>query len=272
MIRRAAVAGQFYPAQARQMEEMLREFMPAAAARREAIAVVVPHAGWVYSGHTAGKVYSEVTVPDRVILIGPNHRGTGSDYALWDSGRWEMPLGSVPVAEALAAELLDRCELLVSDSRAHEWEHSLEVQVPMLARANPQVQIVPLLVGGGWPECGGRHRLREIGHSIAAVIRDFGRPVLIVASSDLNHYEDQETSRVKDRLVLEALTRLDAEALMDRVRDVDVSMCGVGPAYIATVAARQLGATRGEVLEYRTSGDVSGDFNRVVGYGGVVME
>ncbi|MCG3150546.1 MAG: hypothetical protein PCFJNLEI_04032 [Verrucomicrobiae bacterium] len=270
-IREPAVAGQFYPADGREVDVQLDRFIRPTGLR-PAIAIVVPHAGWMYSGTTAGLAYSDVIVPERVILVGPNHRGGGSPYAVYDAGAWRTPVGDVPIAGALAAELLDRCELLAEDYRAHRAEHSLEVQVPMLRRANPRVQIVPVLIGGAWPDAGGRGELRMIGEAIAEVVREFGRPVLLVASTDLNHYEDQETSRVKDKLVLDAIVRLDPDGLMQRVKEVDVSMCGVAPTYIVLTAAKKLGAKRAELLDYRTSGDVSGDYQRVVGYGAVVIE
>jgi len=271
MIRPPAVAGQFYPASAGQVEAELDRVIKPSAKLREAIGVVVPHAGWMYSGATAGKVYSTVKIPDHVIMIGPNHHGVGSAYALFDAGKWQTPVGDVPIDEPLAAELLDNCDLLAEDLRAHSIEHCLEVQVPMLRRANPNVRLVPLLIGGSWPESGGRSLLRAIGEAIAATVREYGKPVLLLASSDLNHYEDQETAHVKDKLVLGAVEKLNEDALMDRVRDVEVSMCGVAPTFIVIHAAKKLGAKHGEVLDYRTSGDVTGDFSAVVGYGGVII-
>jgi len=272
MVRPPAVAGQFYPETAAEVDAVLQTLIPLSASKRRAIAVVCPHAGWTYSGRTAGCVYSQVEIPDRVILVGPNHHGVGSEYAVYGSGSWHTPAGDVPIAEPLAAALLDNCELLAEDLRTHGGEHSLEVQAPMLLYANPNVRIVPLLIGGGWPESGGRRNLREIGAAIAQTVREFGKPVLLLASTDLNHYEDQEISHVKDKLVLDAIVKLDEEALMDRVRDVEVSMCGVASTYVVLHAAKKLGAKRAELLDYRTSGDVSGDFARVVGYGAVVIE
>lgn len=269
MIRPPAVAGQFYPATAAEVERELDMYVPTVSAKLPAIGAVVPHAGWVYSGTTAGFVYSRLQIPDRVILVGPNHHGIGSTYALFASGSWRLPGGEVKIAEPLAADLLDRCQLLANDPRAHFAEHSLEVQVPMLRRANPHVQIVPLLIGGGWPEAGGRSELREIGMAIASTVREYGRPVLLIASTDLNHYEDQHTARIKDKLALDAVVSLDEDGLLQRVREVDVSMCGVAPTYIVIVAAKQLGAQHAEVLDHRTSGDVSGDYASVVGYGAV---
>lgn len=272
MIRQPAVAGQFYPAAAAEVGTALDTLIHPISARRKAIAVVCPHAGWTYSGKTAGLIYSNVEIPDRVILVGPNHHGIGSRYAVYSSGAWHTPVGDVPVAEPLALELLDNCELLVEDTKAHAQEHSLEVQLPMLLRANPNVRIVPVLIGGQWPESGGRGELRQIGAAIALAVQNYGKPVLLLASTDLNHYEDQETSKVKDKLVLDAVVRMDEESLMDRVIEVEVSMCGVAPTYIVLCAAKKLGAKRAELLDYRTSGDVSGDFARVVGYGAVVIE
>ncbi len=265
MIRPPGVAGQFYPATASEIDAELDRLIQPASERRKAIAVVCPHAGWTYSGATAGLVYSNVEIPDRVILVGPNHQGVGSAYAMFSAGAWRTPVGDVPIAEPLAAALLDNCELLAEDTRVHSAEHSLEVQVPMLLRANPNVRIVPVLIGGGWPESGGRDRLGNIGAAIAQTVQDYGKPVLLLASTDLNHYEDQETSRIKDKLVLDAVVRLDENALMDHVIDVEVSMCGVAASYIVIHAAKKLGAKRGELLDYRTSGDVTGDFSRVVG-------
>lgn len=221
----------------------------------------------MYSGVTAGIAYSSVKIPDHVVLLGPNHHGLGSAYALYDAGKWLVPGGEVSVDEPLAAELLDECELLSEDPRAHVMEHCLEVQVPMLRRMNPGVRIVPLLIGRH-----DRGDLRWLGQNIADTVREYGKPVLLVASSDLNHYEDQRTSNRKDRMVLDAIVAMDEEVLWARVVENDISMCGVGAAYAVLVAAKKLGATRAEVLDYRTSGDVSGDYAAVVGYGAVVME
>ncbi|HUJ08684.1 MAG TPA: AmmeMemoRadiSam system protein B [Verrucomicrobiae bacterium] len=272
MIRQPAVAGQFYPATAPEIDAELDTLIRPASERRKAIGVVCPHAGWMYSGQTAGLVYSRVDIPDRVILIGPNHHGLGSSYAVFSAGAWRTPVGDVPIAEPLAASLLDSCDLLAEDTRAHSGEHSLEVQVPMLLRVNPNVRIVPVVIGGGWPESGGRSNLRAIAVAVAQTIQEYGQKVLLLASTDLNHYEDQETSKIKDKLVLDAILKLDEDALMDRVREVEVSMCGVAATYIVIHAAKRLGAKRGELLDYRTSGDVSGDFSQVVGYGAVAID
>lgn len=272
MIRPPAVAGQFYPADPAEVEAELDRVIHPVTEPRKAIGIIVPHAGWKYSGVTAGKVYSAVKIPDHVILIGPNHHNTGkSTYALFDAGKWQTPIGDVPVDEPLGAMLLDNCDWFAEAARSHSAEHSLEVQMPMLRRANPKVRVVPIMIGGSWPESGGRQILRDIAEAIAMTVREFGPPVLLMASTDLNHYENQEIAHIKDKLVLSAIEKLDADAMMDHVRDVEVSMCGVAATYIVMHAAKKLGAKRGEVIDYRTSGDVTGDFSSVVGYGGVVI-
>jgi MEMO1 family protein len=272
MIRLPAVAGQFYPGNAVQVVAQLDQLIHPSSAPQDAIAIVVPHAGWMYSGPTAGFAYSNVRIPDRVIMVGPNHHGVGSPYALYSAGAWRTPVGDVSIDEDLAAKLRGHCHFLAEDAHAHDHEHSLEVQVPMLLRLNPIVHIVPVLIGGGWPESGGRANLRDIGHAIAATVKEHGLPVLLLASTDLNHYEDQDTSNRKDKLALDAILQLDEDTLMNRVRDHEISMCGVAAAYIVLVAAKQLGATQARLLDYRTSGDVTGDYSAVVGYGAVVIK
>jgi len=273
MIRQAAVAGQFYPGNSRRVAEELQALWPAPETpRRRALAVMVPHAGWMYSGATAARVFAAVEVPERVILLGPNHHGVGPQFAVFDRGAWSLPSGEVAIDEPLTSALLAQSKLFVADVRAHQDEHCLEVQVPMLQRANPKVRIAPLLIGGGCPEAGGRDQLREIALALARAVEQVEDPVLLVASTDLNHYQDQETSNRKDRLALDAVVKLDEGSLLDSVRAADISMCGVAPTYVTVVAAKELGATRAELIDYRTSGDTSGDYTAVVGYGGVVIE
>ncbi len=267
VIRPPAVAGQFYPGTAAQVNAELDRLLRPVEKQRDALAVLVPHAGWMYSGATAGTAFAAVRVPDRVIMFGPNHHGLGNPYAMADAGAWRTPVGDVPICEPLAKALLRNCALLTADPRAHSVEHSLEVQVPFLLRRNPNVQIVPILIGRAMQK-----ELREISVAIARTVQESRERVLLLASSDLNHYEDQETSNRKDKLALDAVVNLDEETLLKQVATHNISMCGVLPAYIVLVAAKALGAKHAELLNYRTSGDVNGDYSAVVGYGAVVIE
>lgn len=268
--REPAVAGQFYPADAGQAWAWVEQLWPRhSLTPQTARAIVMPHAGWMYSGHTAALAVAHTVVPECVILIGPNHHNLGSPYAVFARGIWRLPVGDVPVDEPTATALLESCDLLRDDPRAHRREHSLEVEVPFLLRANPKLRIVPILIGGPWPDSGDRCRLRALAAAIAGTVARCQDPILIVASTDLNHYEDQRTTDRKDRLALEAMERRDPEMLMDRVEHHDISMCGVAPTYVALHAANQLGASVATVLDHRTSGDVSGDYQAVVGYAAV---
>ncbi|MCX7914824.1 MAG: AmmeMemoRadiSam system protein B [Verrucomicrobiae bacterium] len=273
MIRKPAVAGQFYPADAGQAWAWIEQLWPREPCQPStAKAVIMPHAGWMYSGATAAIAASHVTVPDCVILLGPNHHNLGHPYAVFARGTWQLPVGDVAVDEATADELLTRCDLLRDDAWAHSREHSLEVEVPFLMRTNPRLQIVPIVIGGPWPDSGDRARLRTIARAVAETVAHRGQPVLLVASTDFNHYEDQRTTERKDRLALEAIEHRDPELLMDRVQKHDISMCGVAPTYIALHAANQLGAQTVRILDHRTSGDVSGDYHAVVGYAAAVIQ
>lgn len=272
MIRKPAVAGQFYPADAGQAWAWVEQLWPRQPCRAvPAKAIVMPHAGWMYSGATAAIAAAHTVVPDCVILLGPNHHNLGHPYAVFAHGTWHLPVGDVPIDEPTASELLAHCDLLRDDAWAHSREHSLEVEVPFLMRNNAGLRIVPIVIGGPWPDSGDRTRLRAIARAIAEVVAHRNEPTLLVASTDFNHYEDQRTTERKDRLALDAIERRDPDLLMDRVEEHDISMCGVAPTYIALHAANQLGAQTARVLDHRTSGDVSGDYQAVVGYAAALV-
>lgn len=265
-IREPAVAGSFYPGTARAVAAELDRLLPAAPGA-PARAVVVPHAGWMYSGAVAGETYARVAVPRRVILLGPNHTGLGAAGAVWAAGAWRYPGGEVPVAADLAAALLAATDLLRADTAAHLHEHALEVQIPFLHRRQPDLAIVPITLGRTDPGF-----CREVGEAVGRVAAGWPEPVLVVDSTDLNHYEAQAVAERKDRLAIGAILALDADALWRTVRDHDISMCGIAPTQALLRAAPRLGIRRAELVRYRTSGEVSGDYARVVGYAGIVLD
>jgi AmmeMemoRadiSam system protein B len=266
MKRYPAVAGQFYPDEARHLTQTLDQFLTADQEPEEVLAVVAPHAGYIYSGSVAGQVMARVVVPDTVVLLGPNHTGLGADQAIMSSGEWLTPLGEVPLDTDLARAIMDRAPALTEDARAHAREHSLEVQVPFLLRRNPNLSLVPICQSyTDFETC------RDIGLGIAAAIKDSGRKVLIVASSDMTHFESAESARQKDELAIARILDLDPEGLLATVRGYRITMCGVIPASTALVAAKELGATRARLIGYANSGDVNRDFSSVVGYAGIVV-
>lgn len=269
MIRSPAVAHQFYPGEAAALRRMIAELTPAAGpGKKKALAVVAPHAGYIYSGRVAAETFARVEVPRDVVLLGPNHHGYGAPIALMRDGSWEMPLGTVPINQELAGAIINRNpELITPDETAHRFEHSLEVQVPFLQSQQPELTLAPLVLGHlTLAQC------TELGSAIAAAIREYGQPVLIVASTDMTHYESRQAASSKDRLALARISDLDPNGLYQTVAANRISMCGVIPTTVALVAAITLGAKRAELVRYTDSGEASGDTSQVVGYAGFVIE
>lgn len=267
MIREPVVAGRFYPGSPERLGAFLDDVMePKATARAKAIGVVSPHAGYVYSGAVAGRVFSAVDIPPSVLLLGPNHTGHGARAAILSRGSWRTPLGVCEVDEALADALKAASPLLKEDATAHLQEHSLEVQVPFLQRLRPDVKIVPVVF-----------MLRnildilEVGRAIGFVLRDWPSGVLMVASSDMTHYEPDRSAREKDALAAERILALDPEGLVAAIARHRISMCGVVPTAVMLAAARELGAKSARQVAYATSGEVTGDYASVVGYAGIVV-
>jgi len=270
-VRPPAVAGRFYPANAQRLRAEVETFItPTAAAavepRIHALGCVVPHAGYVYSGRVAGAVFRRLEMPRRFVILCPNHTGMGEPLAIMSEGAWQTPLGQAAIDGELSAGMKARMPLLSEDQQAHRCEHALEVQLPFLQVLAPGFQFVPITVGTSNFEV-----LRALGMAIAAVTAEAGEPLLVIASSDMNHYESDSVTRSKDRRAIDRLLALDPRGLYDIVHEADISMCGYGPATVMLTAARQLGATRAELVSYATSGDVSGERDMVVGYAGIAV-
>ncbi len=266
MIRRAAVAGYFYSGNQKGLETELSSLLTGEQGKEEAKAVVCPHAGYIYSGAVAGAVYSRVDIPRYVIVMGPNHTGTGKKVAIMTEGSWETPLGTIPVKSELARMITEGAGIVEDDPRAHMAEHSLEVQLPFLQMLRDDLELVPICLSHiSYGAC------EEIGRAIAQAVTDFGEGVLLIASTDMTHYEPHEVASRKDRRAIDRIIQLDAEGLYRTVREERISMCGFIPTTVALSAAAQLGASKGELILYRTSGDTNGDYDQVVGYAGVLI-
>ena len=230
-------------------------------------ALVVPHAGWMYSGRVAGKVYGRVRLPRLAVLLGPNHTGLGPWGSIMTRGRWVLPGSELPVARELARAILAGCRVLEEDELAHAREHALEVQLPFLRRVRPDIAFVPItLMRTDLAFC------EEVGRAVAAAVRACPEPVVLLSSTDLNHYESQAVSNRKDRLAIEAVLALDPERLQRTVREHEISMCGIAPTTALLAALSEVGAARAELVGYDTSGSTSGDYDRVVGYCGIVIQ
>lgn len=265
-IRNTAVAGSFYPGAARELDRAVRSFTRDEPNRVAAKGIVVPHAGYLYSGGVAGEVFSTVEVPTRHLIFCPNHTGKGAEAALMGEGAWRMPWGDVPIDEELASRLTAASPLLREDPEAHREEHSLEVLLPFLRRFRRDFRFVPIALGRlSLADC------RSLGEAAARVLGGEADPVLLIASSDMSHYMPDAAARSKDRRAIDAMLALDPEALFRTVRAERITMCGVIPATVVLFAARALGAASARLVRYATSGDVSGDRDRVVGYAGLVF-
>ncbi len=266
-VRHPAVAGRFYPLDPNQLLGEVGAYLAQTPLQTtRALGCIVPHAGYMYSGHVAGAVFSALQIPELCLVLCPNHTGLGRPLAIVSEGAWETPLGNVPIDNFFAAALKERCPLLQEDSAAHRSEHAIEVELPFLQILKPQLRFVPIALGTGHFEI-----LAQLGEAIADAIALQSAPILIVASSDMNHYESDAVTRVKDQSAIEPILALDARALYDVVITQHISMCGYGPAVAMLTAARKLGATSAELVKYATSGDVSGDREMVVGYAGVIV-
>jgi MEMO1 family protein len=272
-VRHPAVAGRFYPGDPEELRAEARSYLSQDNLSPEedqkpirAIGCISPHAGYMYSGHVAGAVFARVEVPERCIVLCPNHTGMGMPLAILSEGAWETPLGNVPVDSDMADALKHQFPDLEEDLAAHRSEHAAEVELPFLQLRQPKLQFVPVALGTSRLEI-----LEKLGEAVAEVIAASKDPVLIVASSDMNHYESDAVTRVKDQLAIERILSLDPRGLHEVVTQHNVSMCGFGPAVAMLTAARKLGATSAELVKYATSGDVSGDREMVVGYAGVVV-
>ncbi len=265
-VRQPAVAGRFYPANPDRLLREVRSYTSEGSEKLRAYGCVVPHAGYMYSGHVAGAVYAALDLPQSFVILCPNHTGMGEPLAIMSEGLWITPLGSIKVDSELAEALKNACPELSEDRMAHQAEHALEVQLPFLQALSSNFSFVPITVGVGQFEV-----LQDLGKALARAITALGRKPLIIASSDMNHYESDAVTRVKDGKAIEKILALDAPGLYQVVRREEISMCGYGPAVAMLTAAKELGAASAKLIRYATSGDVSGDRDLVVGYAGIAV-
>ncbi len=274
-VRKPVASGTFYPATPEELREQIEwcykhELGPGAVPRvnklgpREIVALVVPHAGYIYSGPVAAYAYKQLAEDglfDTAVILGPNHTGYGSPVSVWTENSWETPLGMVNIDEELASKLLGG--IIEAGETAHIYEHSIEVQLPWLQHLYGKLKIVPVTMLAQDIETA-----REVGKAISKVADN----IIIVASSDFTHYEPHSIAAEKDKSMIEAIANLDEEMLYEQRELLNCTMCGYGPIAAAIVAAKEMKAKTAKLLKYATSGDTTGDFSRVVGYGSIVIK
>lgn len=267
MSRLPVVADRFYPGDPGVLKRTVAELVPDVLLRdkQDAFAIISPHAGYVYSGAVAGETVAHVNVPDTVLILGPNHHGKGAALAM-GMETWTMPMGDVPIDQNLAEAILQRSSIITHDETAHAYEHSLEVQVPFLQFFQANLHIVPIVVSHvSYETC------VRVANNLAAAIKSVDKPVLMVASTDMTHYESRQSAGVKDHLALDRIQALDPQGLYETVLGNQISMCGIIPTTITLLTALELGAVKAEIIRYTDSGEASGDIDQVVGYAGLVI-
>lgn len=270
-IRPPAVAGQFYPATEQALRKQIESFSDTkeiSAVKKVALGCMLPHAGYMYSGMVAYSVVAQLEIKNNLILLGPNHTGMGPAFSIMDEGSWDTPFGGVAINTKLAKKLKDKAPMLKSDYTAHQFEHSIEVELPLLQYFKKGITFVPMVIAGS-----DFKNYQRLGLQIAAAIQELQleKDTLIIASSDMTHYEDLKTARVKDTKAIQAILQLDETKLWEKIQDLDITMCGYAPAIVMISAAKALGAKKGELVKYQTSGDVTGDNSSVVGYAGIII-
>jgi hypothetical protein len=267
MQRMPVVAGQFYPDQADKLRREVEGYLAGAPSPRSAIGIMVPHAGYLYSGAIAGQTFSQIEIPPAVILLGPNHTGHGARLSVFPNGSWTTPLGETLVDGDLAARIVKECPGAMADDLAHRHEHSLEVQLPFIQVLSPTTKIVPVCIGHSALD-----DLLAFGEALGRVLQQAASRVLLVASSDMTHYEPAEKARQQDLKAVEKILQLDPAGLYHLVLGERISMCGVFPMVVLLAAARLLKARKGTLVHYGNSGDITGDRAEVVGYAGVIID
>ena len=266
MIRQPAVAGSFYPKNPQELRSLVGSLLQAEPEPQPATALILPHAGYIYSGAVAGEVLAQTRIPPTVLLFGPNHYGVGDEIACSAADAWQSPLGETPIAKELRRSLCVEIPQMRQDERAHLQEHSLEVMLPLLQERQPQLKILPIALRSlSLEEC------LQLGTQVARVLQAGNEEVLLLASSDMNHFLDAETTYRLDHLAIDAMTAFDPRRLFETVQENQISMCGVLPAVVVMQAARELGGSDCRLVRYAHSGLVNGDNSRVVGYAGMAI-
>ncbi|UCD15619.1 MAG: AmmeMemoRadiSam system protein B [Candidatus Omnitrophota bacterium] len=267
MLRKPVVNGQFYPAEKKDLEEIMEAFKRKEPSKISARAVILPHAGYIYSGKVAVTTVNKVLPKKKIIILGTNHTGEGADFSLWPDGEWQVPNGKIEVDKDLASSILAAGSLIEKDYSAHRDEHSIEVELPILKHFFGEFKIVPIACKPARIET-----YRQVASQIYEAVKKVKEDVFFVASSDMTHYEPDQAARRKDRLAIDRIVELDEEGLVEKVVQENISMCGIAPVAILLSCVKKLGAQKAQVALYQTSADSTGDYSAVVGYAGIIIK
>lgn len=266
-VRKPAVAGYFYPSNPKELMSEIEEYMPSKETLN-AIGAICPHAGYVYSGHVAGAVYSAIKPKEVYILLGPNHTGYGTDVSVMSEGEWEIPLGKIKIHNELSKKITEKVSFVKEDAQAHIYEHSLEVQLPFIYKLNPDAKIVPITL-----KISSIDKCKELAEGLSFALKELKieDKSIIISSTDMSHYLPDDLTRKVDSLAAEKIKNFDPEGLYNTVLSYKISMCGFIPTVTMLYATKMLGAKEVKIIKYATSAEISRDYDRVVGYLGAVV-
>ncbi|OWT33015.1 AmmeMemoRadiSam system protein B [Methanobrevibacter sp. 87.7] len=279
MLRKPAVAGSFYPDNQNDLEEMIEYCFNKGVGKLPKLnknfngnitGIMVPHAGYIYSGYVASYGFYQLVesgFPDTFIILCPNHTGFGYDISVFDEGFWETPLGNIEVDNEFAEKFIKNSKYAKKDTTAHLREHSIEVELPFLQYFSDDFKILPI--------CIGRQNLQtslDIANAIKLTSEEVSNSFSLISSTDLSHFLNQTDTIKRDNLVLNDITEMNYKKLIQDVYDYDISMCGYGTVAADIIYSLDLGVNSCEILSHKTSGDVSGDYNSVVGYASTVFK
>lgn len=266
MIRKPVVNGTFYPANKKDIDDLIESYTPTKSTKISAKGLILPHAGYIYSGKVATATVSHTLPKKRIIILGPNHKGIGNNFSLWNKGCWTIPYGKINIDEELAAAILANGDIIKSDNSAHIEEHSVEAELPILYYFFENFKFVPISC-----KYSSLNNYEYVANQIYKAIKNISDEILLIASSDLTHYEPDASARKKDREIIDSIINLDEKSMLQKIDKFNISMCGAAPVAILISCLKKIKATKSQVIMYQTSGDASGDYNSVVGYLGALI-
>lgn len=247
-------------------KEEIEKFIPDIRDKKNTIGIVSPHAGWMYSGKTAGITYANSQVCDTYIILCPSHTGLGTEISVYPSGAWETPIGDLEIDDELSNLIVQNSKIAEFDDTAHIMEHSIEVQLPFIKTINPAAKIVAVcLMTNSYDSC------LDLAKAIYESVQKCGKKTCVVASTDMSHYSNASITKICDDYAIKEIKQLDGKGLLEIVEEKNISMCGAAPTASMLVYAKLAGAKNSELLRYSNSGEITGDFSEVVGYAGMII-
>lgn len=264
IVRNPAVAGTFYPKSPEKLNQTLKSLIQPQDKTQNVVGVILPHAGYIYSGKIAGKTVSVINIPERAVILCPNHTGYGELVSVFPPGKWIFPGFEVEIDENITSDILSS-GIFQADTGAHIKEHSAEVIIPFLHFKNPNLKISVICIRTLQKDI-----LRSLANSLSDIYRKY-KDILFIASSDMNHYEEDEISREKDSLAIDRIKSIDPDGFLEVCYNKNISVCGIAPVYVLLNLMKNIGVKKAELIAYGNSGEVNGDLTSVVGYAGIIF-